>query len=161
VLARWERLLGQALPLLGPADRGRVTAAATQLEEEFGGPYRDWLRHLAEGLCRLPQLPPAAMKDLLLAWLSPEADGGMVCRQCGLEYPRHRSPPLSEWKLLPGKRPLEGPPPWYDLPELFLACPGCGGSRFEIDWPNHTEQLQRPWKELDGFVGRQPGPSAP
>jgi hypothetical protein len=86
------------------------------------------------------------MKELLLAWLSPQADGGVVCRHGGLEYPRHRSPPLGEWRLLPGRKALEGPPPWYDLPELFACCPNCGGSCRDIDWPYRTPECRRPWK---------------
>jgi hypothetical protein len=108
-------------------------------------------------MCRLPELTPAAMKELLPAWLAPEADGGMVCRQCGLKYPKHKSPPLSEWKLLPGKKPMEGLPPWYDPPYLFEACPGCGASRHEVDWPFQAT-CDLPWKQLDGFVGQEKRP---
>jgi hypothetical protein len=153
VFARWERLLGAAVPLLSTAERPQVEGAVAQLADAPHGPYAAWLRDLSEGRCRLPELAPAVMRELLLAWLSPQADGGMVCRRCGLEYPRHRSPPLSEWKLLPGRKPLEGPPPWYDLPELFRTCPGCGASRYDIDWPHLTREGHPPWKDLDGFVG--------
>jgi hypothetical protein len=110
-----------------------------QWQEEGGGPYFTWFRDLGWGRCRLPELPAMVMKDLLLSWLSPEVDGGMVCRQCGLEYPHHRTPPLREWKLLPGKTPGEGPPPWYDLPEFFRACP-------------MTLAGHRPWMDMDGCV---------
>ena len=130
-----------------------MTTAVTQFAEESGGPYRSWLRGLRDGCSRLPELPAAAMRDLLLAWLSPEVDGGLVCRGCGLEYPRHRSPPLSQWQLLPGRAPLVGPPPWYDLPELFTACPACAGPRCEADWPWQTGPCPYPWKEWDGYVG--------
>jgi hypothetical protein len=76
------------------------------------------------------------MRALLLAWLSPECDGrGRVCRRCGLGYPCHATSPLSTWKVQPGKVPLQGPPPWYDLPDFFAACSGCGTSAREIDWP--------------------------
>ena len=153
VVDRCARLLHEALALMSTDEQERVAAAARQFMEGQGGPYSEWLRHLADGWCRLPELPAAAMKDLLLAWLSPEADGDMVCRGCGLEYPRHRTPPLSEWKVLPGKKPLVGPPPWYDLPELFAACPGCGGSPSDADWFWHIQHLQRPWMEFDGYVG--------
>jgi hypothetical protein len=153
VLRRWEGLSEQAASLLSADERQRVEQAAGELVEDFGGPFAVWLRDLRDGCCRLPPLTPEAMKALLLAWLSPEADGGMVCRRCGLEYPRHRNPPLSQWKLLPGRKPMEGPPPWYDLPEFFPDCPGCGASRFDIDWPHQTDGHDRPWKGLDGFVG--------
>jgi hypothetical protein len=160
VLGRWGRLLEQAWTLLPDAEQGRVGDAVAQLAEGFGGPYGGWLRGLRDGWSRLPELPSATMRDLLLAWPSPEADGGMVCRACGLEYPRHKTPPLGQWKLLPGKAPLVGPPPWYDLPELFAACPACGGPRLEADWPWQTGPHPHPWKELDGYVGAQALPRA-
>jgi hypothetical protein len=64
-----------------------------------------------------------------------------------LEYP-HRQMPISEWKVLPGKIPREGPPPWYDVPDFFRACPGCGASTLETDWA-HLPIPQRPWMNLD------------
>src|SRR5262249_7332955 len=100
----------------------------------------------------LPELTPEVGKELLLAWLSPEVDGGIVCRQCGLEYPKHRHPPMNEWRVLPGKVPLQGPPPWYDLPEVFQTCPNCGASRFEIDWRHRVRQFDGRWMKMDGFV---------
>jgi hypothetical protein len=96
------------------------------------------------------------MKDLLVAWLSPEPDGGRVCNRCGLEYPRHRVPPVGTWRLLPGKQPGVGPPPIYDLPELFQSCPGCSASRYDCDWPHLVTGNHHVWKELDGYVGQPP-----
>jgi hypothetical protein len=95
------------------------------------------------------------MRDLLLGWLHRQADGGIVCTACGLEYPRHKSPPLSEWRLLPDKRPLEGAPPWYDLPELFHACPCCGQSPCGsgMDWPHLIDGKRYPWMIQGGYVG--------
>jgi hypothetical protein len=153
IVERWLRLAEAAMPLLTDADQQRVVQALTQHVEDRHGAFADWFRDLSEGRCRLPELAPEVMQALLLAWLSPAADGGLVCRGCGLEYPRHRQPPLTTWKLLPGKKPGEGPPPWYDLPELFAACPNCGGSRFEIDWPHQTGEQERGWQRLDGYVG--------
>jgi hypothetical protein len=157
VIKRLDRLVRQADELMTDAEWEQVHHAIQQLVDGLGGPYADWLEHLREGMCRLPELPPTAMKDVLLAWLAPEANGGMVCRQCGLEYPQHKNPPFSEYKLLPGKRPFEGPPPWYDLPYLFEACPGCGASRHEVDWWFQTF-YDLPWKRLDGFVGQEKRP---
>jgi hypothetical protein len=95
------------------------------------------------------------MKAVLLAWLSPECGCfARVCRQCGLESPCHKRPPLSEWKLLPGKVPLEGPSPWYDLPDFFEAGPGCGAKLFNIDWPWFVESTSPPWKASGS--GRDP-----
>jgi hypothetical protein len=75
----------------------------------------------------------------------------------GLEYPHHRSPPLSTWKLLPGRRPFDGAPPWYDLPEFFASCPHCGASRYEMDRPHLVPKHDYPWKQLDGYAGVSDG----
>jgi hypothetical protein len=154
VVDRWERLLRGAEPLLSAAEQEHVDLALKALVDNCGGPCADWLRDLRDGWCRLPELSPKAMKELLLAWLSPQADGGQVCCRCGLEYPRHQIPPLRAWKLLPGKKPLEGPPPWYDLPMLFSVCPGCGAASADFDWPHRTRECRRAWMDEDGFVGQ-------
>src|SRR2546423_974207 len=91
VVDRLCDLLDAAFPLLTEADAEAIEPAIAALEEGRTGPYANWFRHLADGWCRLPMMPPSAVRELLLAWLSPDADGGMVCRRCGLEYPRHRS----------------------------------------------------------------------
>jgi hypothetical protein len=153
VLARWERLYEAAAELLTPAEQEQAREAVGRLANEFDGPFGDWLRDLCDGCCRLPRVSPEVMRDLLRAWLSPQADGGMVCNGCGLEYPQHKRPPLSEWRLLPGKTWGVGPPPWYDLPEFFPACPHCGGSRYDSDWPHLAVDRWHPWKELDGYAG--------
>jgi hypothetical protein len=129
-----------------------------QLEQALhDGPGRKelidgWLRNLQEGRCRLPKLSPEVMRDLLVAWLSPECNGGVVCRGCGLEYPKHRHPHYSEWKLLPGKEPGVSPPPYYDLPEFFKQRPHCGAARLDIDAAGEEQRFERPWMKLDGCV---------
>jgi hypothetical protein len=152
LVRRYMRLLEQSLPFMSDEEQRQVRQAVEQFVEDGRGPYRDWLDHLSKGWCRFPELPAETMKDLLLAWLSPAVDGGAVCRQCGLEHPKHKTPPVSEWKLLPGKQHQVGPPPWYDLPAFFRSCPGCGGLAHEIDWPHQTAQHDRPWKSRDGCV---------
>jgi hypothetical protein len=147
---RLVHLLDEADKLFSAEERSTVHEALGQWEKG-DGPYGTWFRDLGWGRCRLPELPTTVMKELLLAWLSPEVDGGIVCRHCGLEYPHHRTPPFSEWKRLPGKTPRQGPPPWYDLPEFFRACPGCDASTYEIDWPA-TIVGRRPWMDMDGCV---------
>jgi hypothetical protein len=153
IAARWMNFFEQAAPLLTDPQYAQANQGLQQLKEACDGPFGPWLRDLSRGWCRLPKLTPEAMKDLLLAWLSPEATRGQICRQCGLEYPLPRLPPSSEWKLLPGKRPMEGHPPWYDLPEFFQECPGCGASRFNMDWPHLVEDKHYPWMEWDGYIG--------
>src|SRR4051812_37167841 len=70
VVRRLVELLDRAWPLLTEAEQGRV-GEALGLLPEHDGPYASWLWDLGQGRCRLPDLPAAAMKDLLLAWLSP------------------------------------------------------------------------------------------
>jgi hypothetical protein len=145
--ARLGDLITAAGELMSEEESQRVGDALDLWSDRRAGPYAGWFGDLAQERCRLPDLAPAAMKAVLLAWLSPECDwGARVCRQCGLEYPCHKSPPLSEWKVLPGKIPLEGPPPWYDLPDFFEACPGCGASLRDFDWASLVDDSTAPWK---------------
>jgi hypothetical protein len=155
VMDRWNELAGKAATLMDEADLDRVNGAIEQTNR-LTGPYDPWLRDLVEGRCRLPEVSAQAMGDLLLPWLHPQAEGGIVCTACGLEYPRHKYPPLSEWKLLPGKHCGEGPPPWYDLPEFFTSCPHCGGSPYGagVDWPHLVAGKTYSWMDRDGYVGK-------
>jgi hypothetical protein len=153
--ARLDRLLRAAVELMSAEEREQVRRGMDEWNADGGGPYPEWFWYLCEGQSDLPEMTPEAMKAVLLAWLSPERDWlGRVCRQCGLEYPTHKYPPMSQWKLLPGKVPWEGPPPWYDLPDFFTACPGCGAARNDIDWPNQVPD-DAPWK-LRAKAGPQP-----
>jgi hypothetical protein len=153
--ARLADLLEAAAALMSEEQGQRVLAALDLFNDRQDGPYADWFRDLARGRCRLPDMTPAAMKAVLLAWLSPECDCfARVCRQCGLEYPCHKRLPLSEWKVLPGKVPQQGPPPWYDLPDFFDACPGCGASLLDFDWASAVESCSPPWKAAGS--GREP-----
>ena len=125
-----------------------------QWVEAEQGPYAWWFRALFWGCCRLPELAPVTMKQLLVAWLSPDCEPmTRVCRGCGLLYPHPRLSSLRDLKLLPGKVPLVGPPPWYDFPVYFPSCPGCGASPNDIDWSHLVDRLDRPWMALDGYVG--------
>jgi hypothetical protein len=154
---RLGELLEAALALMSEEEGQRVVDALEQFNDRQAGPFAGWFRDLAKERCRLPDLAPTAMKAVLLAWLSPECDSiARVCRQCGLEYPDHKRPPLSEWKLLPGKVPQQGPPPWYDLPDFFDACPGCGASIRDFDWATAVEGSSAPWKTS----GSERGPAA-
>jgi hypothetical protein len=145
-------LLQGALQIMSAAEQDRVTEALQQWLEKQQGPFSHWFNDLAYGNCRLPELPAPVMKDLLLAWLSGDVDDfAPVCRQCGLEYP-HRRPPMTEWKLLPGKRPFEDPPPWYDLSAFFQCCPLCGASNLDFDWSHLVRDLDCPWMKRDGYA---------
>ena len=78
VYKRWVGLCIDAQPLLGD-DQDRVLTAILPAATEYTGPLATWFIHLHSGLCRLPELSPEAMKNVLLAWLSPEEHGGRVC----------------------------------------------------------------------------------
>ena len=154
VVRRLARLCEQACELMTEGEQIKVAEGFRQWVEAEQGPYAWWFRELFQGHCRLPELAPATMKELLVAWLSPDCDSmTRVCRGCGLLYPQPRVPPLNEWKLLPGKVPQVGPSPWYDLPVFFPSCPGCGASTLDIDWSHLVDQADRPWMALDGYVG--------
>jgi hypothetical protein len=80
-------------------------------------------------------------------------DNGQVCNVCGVEYPHLKRPPPGTWRALPGKVAFKDPPPWYDLPRAFDACPGCGASTYDRTWSHLTEDKNLPWKALDGWTG--------
>jgi hypothetical protein len=152
---RLVRLFEPAGRLMTEEESEKLDQALRQWIEGRHGPYAMWFEEILCGRGRLPALDAAAMKGLLLAWLSPARDQfACVCRQCGLLYPHHRWPPYNEWKLLPGKVPRVGSPPWYDLPEFFASCPGCGASTNDFDWSHLVDGVYRPWMALDGYMGR-------
>jgi hypothetical protein len=122
--ARLNRMVEAALALMSPEEVARVEQAVAQWNAIEPCPLDGWFNHLAEGKCALPEVTPEVMRELLLAWLSPECeDHGRVCVRCGLEYPRHRTPPLSAWPMRPGQGPQQRP-----VTDFFAACPGCGAS---------------------------------
>ncbi len=145
-LGRLQHLMVAAGELMSEEEVQQVTQALAEWNADERGPFADWMHDLMWERSCVPEMPAEAMRTLLLAWLSPERSTfSRVCRHCGLEYPDHRYPPHSEWKVLPGKVPLEGEPPWYDLPDFFTACPGCGASVREFDWA-HLIGNDAPWK---------------
>jgi hypothetical protein len=131
IFARLNRLVQAALALLSPEDNARVVQAVEQWNADEASPLGGWFTHLAEDKCGLPEVTPEVMQTLLLAWLSPECDDhGRVCVHCGLEYPCYKRPLLSAWPVVPGQEP-----PQRSMTDFFDACPGCGASTREIDWP--------------------------
>jgi hypothetical protein len=100
-----------------------------------------WIEDVVRGRSRLPEcLNEEIMRQLVLTRLD-EADrcNGFeaVCLRCGLQYPMHKRPPLSEWRLAPGCSPDERPLR-YDLPHFFDhdGCPACGATSNagEMQW---------------------------
>jgi hypothetical protein len=146
ICERWEALLNAAEPLLSEDEWRSVHEAIEQLCNEDRGPYAHWLRDLEHGWSRLPEMSAAAMKELLLAWLSPAANSGIVCNRCGLERPYCMG--------LPPPRP--GAPPgeeYFSWREFEVPCPGCGNADHDFNWAHLTERRYYAWKELDGYMG--------
>jgi hypothetical protein len=139
---RFGKLLESAWSLMSADERQHFEQAVEAVPDVTRGPLGRWLLDLRDGRCRLPELSPPAMKDLLLGWLHPEAGQPMVCNGCGLEYPRRKRPPHAGI-------PVAG---------FFDACPGCGASRYDTSWPDRTPSLDLPWKALDGRTGRRTRP---
>ena len=157
IASRFMRQTDRALALATETEQKQVAEALNDFVTQNRGPLARWLGDLREGRCRLPELSPEVMKAALLAWFHPDIDYSKVCNHCGLEYPDLKAPPMNEWRVLPGKVPQEGPPPWYDLPRVFDVCPGCGASTYDITWSHLTEGRDLPWKSLDCWLGARPG----
>jgi hypothetical protein len=105
-----------------------------------------WLRDICRGRSRLPErLTEDVMRRLVLVRLD-EADRCQpweaVCLRCGLQYPMHKYPPLSDWRPGPGCSPDERPLR-YGLPHFFEhdGCPACGASSKagEMNWAHLIE----------------------
>lgn len=126
---RWKETLKRFAEMIPDDLLDRVVAV---LEDE-GCRLWDWIRDVFRGRSRLPEcLTEDVLRRLVLIRLD-EADkcnsSEAVCLHCGLQYPMHKYPPLSEWKLAPGCSPDERPLR-YDLPHFFEhdGCPACGAS---------------------------------
>jgi hypothetical protein len=138
---------------LTEAERAAIDAVLQKCDGR-GEPLDSWLRDLQDGRSRLPELTPPVMKAVVLSWFHPDLDTfSSVCNQCGLQYPRLQAPPPNTWKVLPGKVPHVDPPPWYDLPEIFKTCPHCGASTRDATYSHLTQDMDLPWKALDGWMG--------
>ena len=151
------RLLEAAGPHLAEQEQQEFIKAWDDWLERRTGKLAPWLRSLEQGTSRMPKLSPNAMEALCRAWLSPEMGSYVhVCRQCGLATPDHKTPPTSEWKLLPGRKAGEGAPPWDDLPQFFDMCPHCGTHHLDSDYASSATDKDLPWKKLDGYAGPKP-----
>ncbi len=139
VLEQFCNLLNAALPALSEQERQRLLPAAGATELGLDWPLRRWLDSVLDGSSRLPDsLAPETTCALVRAWLQPgQTSWHHVCLGCGLSRPHQDTKDLP-WKVLPGKVPLQGPPPWYDRPDFFQNCPHCGSC--EATWAH----LNRP-----------------
>lgn len=157
IYKRFVRLVDEAEILMTAEERQRLSEAIPKLLEAHS-PLALWESDLMQGHCRLPpEISAPVVKDLLLAWASPDCDDQhrFVCLRCGMEYPHRKTPPSSQWKLLPGKVHGQGEPPWYDLPVFFRICPNCGASSYvpNVNWAHLIDQESYPWMKMDGCVG--------
>ena len=151
------RMLNGAWLLFSEEEHQAIVKAWEAWLERRTGPLASWLSSLEQGTSRMPKLAPEAMAAVCRAWLSPEVGCyAHVCCQCGLATPDHKTPPTSQWKLLPGRTQGVGTPPWYDLPRFFDACPHCGANHLGVDRPTAVAGTDLPWKKLDGYAGPKP-----
>lgn len=157
IFDRWNELADEAASLMTDEERGRVDEAIEQANNgswiEHSGPYRRWLRDLADGCSRLPGISAETMKRLLLAWIHPLSDwrhSCCVCAACGLEYPYTKQPSLMEMMSPPAG---QGKP---RNPELFAACPHCGSpARGDgMMWSHRINERKYEWMRLDGYAGQ-------
>jgi hypothetical protein len=131
-----------AFVLAMPTDwRGRVVQAVAGHSNDVAATVGGWFLDVWRGHSRIPPgIPAEALERLLDVHFSkPDLHNiAMVCDGCGLGRPRRKSPPLSTWKLKPGRQAMDGKPGSpYDLPpEYFDACPGCGCA--EYSWSTTT-----------------------
>jgi hypothetical protein len=131
-----------ALALMAPKEVAQVERAVVQWNAIEPSPLDGWFNHLVEGKCGLPEVPPEVMRMLLLAWLATERDDhGRVCVRCGLEYPCYRRPSGSAWHALPSQVPQR------PVTDFFDACPNCGASTKEINWPWLVAPNSYPWQQ--------------
>jgi hypothetical protein len=114
-----------------------------------------WLYDVCELDCRIPpDIDREAFGSVLDVFLT-RREGidhyFNLCPATGLRVPRvGKQDGTHPWKVLPGKTPLVGPPPWYDVPEFFAACPGCGADKYgTLRCQQASEQAARarPWHE--------------
>ena len=160
---RWEATLTHFVEVL-PDDLWDRVSVALQDDRCLLWP---WLRDICRGRSRLPEcLTEDVMRRLVLIWLD-EADQcepwEAVCLRCGLQYPRHKRPPLGEWKLAPGCSPDERPLR-YNLPHFFDhdGCPACDASSKveEMNWAHLMEDGYWTTGKHDGSEGRGTGEAA-
>ena len=107
-------------------EAARVNAAMAE-PDDYRNPYVARIRTLRKGDCRIPEVTPAIMRDVMLGFAEPRGDrqlAAMVCNECGMFLPRDVG-----------------------------ACPICGtGKRDDGIWDRHWLWLARGtahWLGLD------------
>jgi hypothetical protein len=76
-------------------EEARVDASFAE-PDKHRNPYRVWVRALREGWCRLPEVTPAIMREIMLAFAVPptwdHCAMALVCNACGMLLPRDIGP---------------------------------------------------------------------
>jgi hypothetical protein len=154
---RWrsvsDRLLRQlcdAFPVF--ADDPLVEAAVLEFLDYDRGPLAQWLDDLRKGWSRVPELSAEVMRQVVFCWLHPGSGDAMVCNHCGLECPRSDLRHLNGWRD-PHRDQRAERARQEGWPRYFEACPCCGASTRDADWPHLIEGKNPPWKALDGWLG--------
>jgi hypothetical protein len=136
---RWPKALATVLGRLPPTMRcPTLRAGLTRPNDACTTQtwFEEWLHDLCELRSRVPpDISPEKLRSVVDVFLSrrEQIDSHFgICPATGLRLPRVKSSPGRDWKVLPGKTPLVGPPPWYDCPEFFDSCPGCGADKYGI-----------------------------
>lgn len=147
-----------------PAElRSRVAMSDALMGDGSAGiPWAEnWIHSVARQSSRLPpDITPETMGTLATIYLDRPQDVDKCipdnCPACGLRLPRHVNPPMNTWKLLPGRQAFDGqPPPWYDLPEFFTACPHCGAKHHYVDDRKASKQdwQSKAAEEMKTYIG--------
>lgn len=130
-----------------PVDLRAIVARTAFPDENFEGERwaADWCQSAASLDSRIPEeLKPEVMESLVAIYQdqADKIDGCEVCCSCGLRRPRHRMPPLTEWRAVPDIN--RGVLPKYILPRFFESCPACGST--EKVWEGHSHEQPYPWR---------------
>jgi hypothetical protein len=136
---RWPKAMTSFLLATPKELRDRVVTSG--FRDPMGEYDREgWLTRWVWDLVNLrsrvpPGIDPEAFGQVVLIHLERRREMNSfhgVCPRTGLRVPRVKRHPGDPWKVLPGKVPCQGPPPWYDCPEFFSTCPGCGALKYGI-----------------------------
>ena len=146
-----NRLAVAAFLLLNqlPADLRAIVARTAFPDEREGMPLpasdggdrwaADWCQSAASLNCRFSEEVRPEVMEAMVSIFQDQADkidGFEVCCSCGFRMPRHKKPPLTEWRIVPG---TEGEVrPRYNLPRFFKSCPACGS--VESVWEGHSHE---------------------
>jgi hypothetical protein len=87
-------MLFEAIETASLTDEEAAKVSASLRAEVDRGPYAEWFRALREGWCRIPEVTPAAMRAVMLAYADQPTSNSpaLVCNGCGMFLPRDFGP---------------------------------------------------------------------